>query len=776
MIVPSGWNIEDVESLIVKSLNEIHATGPTSGEVLETLSYIKAFYPEVLQPYESTLIYELGLFYKTTTPQSMFELVYETYKQAIIDQTSKRYTPIQYREAKDIRDYSVYSFSAPTSSGKSYVFLDLLKDATNDVVVVLPSRALIAEYLKKLRDNLPPDVLVLQFVDNINIVHTTRRIYVITPERAEELLDKYTGLNIGMILFDEAQIIEEKDRGLRFDSLVRRISKKMPNVKIVFAHPFIANPEVQIERNGLQERNYKADVYTQQNVGKIYIYKDTQNQYYYFSPYTEDRAVRAEDVIAQTLLRNGTVLIYIAKTQLYKPNFREDYKTYIEMCPEVTQPDALKMIKELREYIGGSFTGQDKSVILELIKRGIVIHHGSMPLRARYMIERFVNAGYARICFATSTLIQGINMPFDVVLISNFRFRGTDNQKILDFKNLIGRAGRTSSIENRFDYGYVVVHENKRERVKDNLKADATLSSDTLINAPIESVEEDLKDIVEAVQNDTFDTSLQITESQKSRLVQRNVFADIEQLLDKLFKEGKLLSGNTYQQSTSATKSEIKQLFQNIYVKHLRRADITPSEKSVLSTAVSIMLWRVQGRSFKEIIALRKRYVFKVNEREKIEKQYKLHAITKAERNQRISKLGLKYTPIAVQLPQSGLVAQKLFPTEESYSYDLLMYDTYDYLDKVIGFCLSAPISAALRMYYAAKQDERAERLANYIRFGTDDRTEIMLQRYGFVLDDMDWLMPCIDEASEERILFNLRIFGLDEKRYELIERYVNNR
>ena len=561
MIVPSGWNIEDVESLIVKSLNEIHTTGPTSGEVLETLSYIKAFYPEVLQPYESTLIYELGLFYKTTTPQSMFELVYETYKQAIIDQTSKRYTPIQYREAKDIRDYSVYSFSAPTSSGKSYVFLDLLKDATNDVVVVLPSRALIAEYLKKLRDNLPPDVLILQFVDNINIVHTTRRIYVITPERAEELLDKYTGLNIGMILFDEAQIIEEKDRGLRFDSLVRRISKKMPNVKIVFAHPFIANPEVQIERNGLQERNYKADVYTQQNVGKIYIYKDTQNQYYYFSPYTEDRAVRAEDVIAQTLLRNGTVLIYIAKTQLYKPNFREDYKTYIEMCPEVTQPDALKMIKELREYIGGSFTGQDKSVILELIKRGIVIHHGSMPLRARYMIERFVNAGYARICFATSTLIQGINMPFDVVLISNFRFRGTDNQKILDFKNLIGRAGRTSSIENRFDYGYVVVHENKRERVKDNLKADATLSSDTLINAPIESVEEDLKDIVEAVQNDTFDTSLQITESQKSRLVQRNVFADIEQLLDKLFKEGKLLSGNTYQQSTSATKRKSSNCF-----------------------------------------------------------------------------------------------------------------------------------------------------------------------------------------------------------------------
>ena len=275
MIVSSGWDIKDVESLIIKSLGEIHTSGPTSGEVLETLSYIKAFYPEVLKPYESTLIYELGLFYKTTTPKSMFELVYETYKRAIKDKTNKDYSPIQYREDRDIKDYSVYSFSAPTSSGKSHVFLDILKEATRDVVVVLPSRALIAEYLKKLRDNLPSDVLVLQFVDNINMMHTTRRVFVITPERAEELLDKYVGLNIGLILFDEAQIIEEKDRGLRFDSLVRRISKKMPDVKIVFAHPFIANPEVQIERNQLQDRRHKEEVFIQQNVGKIFLYEPT---------------------------------------------------------------------------------------------------------------------------------------------------------------------------------------------------------------------------------------------------------------------------------------------------------------------------------------------------------------------------------------------------------------------------------------------------------------------------------------------------------------------
>ena len=63
-------------------------------------------------------------------------------------------------------------------------------------------------------------------------------------------------------------------------------------------------------------------------------------------------------------------------------------------------------------------------MLLSLMQKGIVIHHGSMPLRARLLIEHFVNKGFARICFATSTLIQGINMPFDVVWIDNFKFRG----------------------------------------------------------------------------------------------------------------------------------------------------------------------------------------------------------------------------------------------------------------------------------------------------------------------------------------------------------------
>ena len=42
-----------------------------------------------------------------------------------------------------------FSFSAPTSTGKSFVFRNLIKTADYDVAVIVPSRALINEYFDR---------------------------------------------------------------------------------------------------------------------------------------------------------------------------------------------------------------------------------------------------------------------------------------------------------------------------------------------------------------------------------------------------------------------------------------------------------------------------------------------------------------------------------------------------------------------------------------------------------------------------------------------------
>ncbi|TOA78263.1 hypothetical protein CGK18_24400, partial [Vibrio parahaemolyticus] len=94
----------------------------------------------------------------------------------------------------------------------------------------------------------------------------------------------------------------------------------------------------------------------------------------------------------------------------------------IDLCPFLTDPAAKNLINKLKSFIGASDKPRNEkySLLIDLMSRGIVIHHGSMPLKARLMAEEFVRKGYARICFATSTLVQGINMPFDIVWIDNF--------------------------------------------------------------------------------------------------------------------------------------------------------------------------------------------------------------------------------------------------------------------------------------------------------------------------------------------------------------------
>jgi hypothetical protein len=76
-----------------------------------------------------------------------------------------------------------------------------------------------------------------------------------------------------------------------------------------------------------------------------------------------------------------------------------------------------------------------------LLKKGIVVHHGRMPgLMARLLIE-VINEKIIHLVMATSTLSEGVNLPFETVLIPSLeRWGGNFNPS--EFKNLVGRSGR----------------------------------------------------------------------------------------------------------------------------------------------------------------------------------------------------------------------------------------------------------------------------------------------------------------------------------------------
>lgn len=172
-------------------------------------------------------------------------------------------------------------------------------------------------------------------------------------------------------------------------------------------------------------------------------------------------------------------MFYVSKNSIISNAYLNVFSKYIDLCQEITDaPELAEIIKELRDFTGGETIAYKNyySQMLDLLKRGIAIHHGSLPLKARMLVEKFTRKHFCRICFATSTLEQGINMPFDIVYIDRL-----ESSKHLAVKNLIGRAGR-SSHERRIDYGIVIIASSKVSKFRDALKQPSCLKEQSQLD------------------------------------------------------------------------------------------------------------------------------------------------------------------------------------------------------------------------------------------------------------------------------------------------------
>ena len=462
----------------------------------------------------------------------------------------------------------------------------------------------------------------------------------------------------------------------------------------------------------------------------------------------------------------------------YNDSFRTKFKKYIDVCPRITNPNALNIIRQIEDYVGA--TKDTPSLMVDMMKRGIVIHHGSIPLYGRMLIENFIKGGYAKICFATSTLIQGINMPFDMVWIDNFSFSGTSSDKIVALKNLIGRAGRTSDTK-EFDYGYVIIPKCNISTFVSRITQTASLGTKSLLDENIQNIPEDDRDMVEAIKNDTFNDEYLLPETQLERIERVDITEYIHCILDTLFVDERPLTYKQYNELENEQKRKLKTAFEKVYTAHLRRNDLSTGEKSVLSTSISLLLWMIQGRTFNAILANRYAYITNKDRQRDIEKRYHDGLITKEQMNADLANIELQFSQVASPIPNTKLrYAIPLFKGGgqrkarlKDFKYDMLIFDTYDYIDKVIYFCISTPLSAAFLIYYKKTHDKRAFAMVNYIKYGTNDSCEIWLARYGFSFENIDWIKGYVSHIDENKIIFKDSIEQLDDNRRKVIERFI---
>ena len=76
-----------------------------------------------------------------------------------------------------------------------------------------------------------------------------------------------------------------------------------------------------------------------------------------------------------------------------------------------------------------------------LLQRGVVVHHGRMPRLLSRLLVEVIEQGIVNVVLSTSTLAEGVNLPFEVLLVPSLR-RGQTDVPIREFRNLAGRTGR----------------------------------------------------------------------------------------------------------------------------------------------------------------------------------------------------------------------------------------------------------------------------------------------------------------------------------------------
>ena len=205
--------------------------------------------------------------------------------------------------------------------------------------------------------------------------------------------------------------------------------------------------------------------------------------------------------------------------------------------------------------------------------------------------------------------------------------------------------------------------------------------------------------------------------------------------------------------------------FHQFYSNYLGR-ELQLGEKSTLTTAFHIMIWRIQGRTFSTICHSRYAFLSREKERARLDRH-----------GQSTDHILARFTQKYVELPNNNLSSPvSLFPKglkAKDVDYDIITYDTYDYLDKLIGLYLSDIFYAAFIKYNERCPDDRAVKMADLIKYGTYNTKYIWMLRYGMSFEDIELLDKYIESIDERGIIVTQDFANLPPKAKECIDRFI---
>lgn len=370
------------------------------------------------------------------------------------------------KEAYDHLSDPCFSYSGPTSMGKSFIMRMFIKDeilrgAQKNYALIVPTKALINEVRSKvindLEDNLEKcNYRVVTAASDIALEEEHNFVFVLTPERLLYLLISNPDLQVDYLFIDEAHKLSGKNsRGPFYYKVVDMLLQKEHKPHFIFASPNIPNPEVYLRlMNEAIENNDESKLATTYSPviqvkflmdfinGSVDIYNERTN-----------KPIPVATIKKAGTQLNDILLMFEAKNLRLPPEKRSQTIVYyngrnkaIEAArafaetPGVNDkndPELDLLSRDITQEVHGDY------YLAGMIKKGVAYHIGYLPASIRTRIEELFQKGNITTMFCTSTLLEGVNLPADNLFITDNKiFRHPMSP--VDFRNLIGRVGRIS--------------------------------------------------------------------------------------------------------------------------------------------------------------------------------------------------------------------------------------------------------------------------------------------------------------------------------------------
>ena len=371
-----------------------------------------------------------------------------------------------------------FSYSAPTSMGKSFIMRMFIKDeimhgAQKNYALIVPTKALINEVRTKVIDDLGGEkntekinylarcnYSVVTAASDIALEDESQNfILVMTPERLLYLLIAKPHFDLDYLFIDEAHKLSGKNsRAPFYYKVVNKLVRRQKKPHFIFASPNIPNPQVYLRLMlNAEEGDEEALAITYSPVVQIKFLVDLQKGqievYNEHAPEEQCRillaningnGIEVNDFLLAIETQNRRLPEEERRQSIVYYNGRNKAVNAAQAFFERVKPNGPRndplldsLSKDIQEEVHQWY------YLAEMVRYGIAYHIGYLPASIRARIEELFKSGNITVMFCTSTLLEGVNLPADNLFIMENKIFLSEMNTI-DFRNLIGRVGRIS--------------------------------------------------------------------------------------------------------------------------------------------------------------------------------------------------------------------------------------------------------------------------------------------------------------------------------------------